>query len=295
MDTSAGQDMLYQGNFDSWKDTVDGHLKSHSLEGWNYEHAEAYRFRTINPDKLSDVDHAVDIILRKVPASLRRTVPNHLMIYPYALWKHLEQYSKPFRLLDLPPELRETILLHSFGQEVVHPGDALPPILIASKQLRAESRKLYYQESHFYLDFEAEAADRDQVEENCETRVQFLNYWVKKWITNEVNTAKEHLRHVVLYIEEIGFEISLSFASKEDKLCVKLEQKTDSPLYEVDEGSLVGLGEYVDMIEQRRKEGICTKGEAIVDALLHTPKKWGYGVIKMKEIDVEDTDEENDE
>lgn len=293
MAAPAKQHTLCQGNFELWRDSVNQQLELHDLEVWDFYHARQYAFGAINTQNISGIDSAVDIILRNVDPHILSTVSRHFKSHPYALWKHLHQYSRPFRFLDLPAELREKIIVQSFEPEVVHPGEALPSILQASQQLRAESRKLYYQNHHFYLDFEAEAADRDQVEDNCETRVQFLTYWVKKWIADEVGTAIKHLRHITLYIEESGFAVRLLFSSKEDRLYVQLEQVDDTALYELDEEALVGLGEYVDMIEQRRKDGHSEKGGSIIDALLHTPQTWGHGVIPMKEEEADESEEDN--
>ncbi|EME79559.1 uncharacterized protein MYCFIDRAFT_199286 [Pseudocercospora fijiensis CIRAD86] len=295
MAAPAHQQMLCQGNFELWKDIINQRLESYGLGVWDFYHAKEYAFAAVISNDLSGVDSAVRIMLFNIAPSIHCTVPERLKSHPYALWKHLQQYSKPFRFLDLPAELRENIILQSFPQGVVTPGDTLPPILRASRQLRAESRQIYYQNHHFYLDFEAEAETCSRVNENCDTRVQFLKYWAKKWITNEVGIAAQHLRHVTLYIEESGFEVSLHFSPKEDRLCVELEQVKETVLYEADEEALAGLGEYVDMIEQRRKEGLSTKGESIVDALFHTPQTWGYGVIKMEEVDEEESEEEEEE
>lgn len=73
----------------------------------------------------------------------------------------MDHDMKPFRLLDLPPELREQILLFALAQpqpiepRVIVPRDAfvhrLPALTRASRLLRQESLPLYFEANIFHF------------------------------------------------------------------------------------------------------------------------------------------------
>jgi len=174
MTSSLPAAYLYEGegNFDAWLERMDGLLHMHRLQD---EHHSTLGEHWNSQEGLYMYDHSnfdqVLAILRwNLSPGLMERVPakdlTNLNDFIYAMFRH----SKPFRIMDLPPELRAMIIellydsLSQDTQTVDLMADAvleiIPVIAHVKCEFRSQTLGLHAAKTHFILRSESEVDTR---------------------------------------------------------------------------------------------------------------------------------------
>lgn len=95
---------LYEGNFEEWHLRIDAWLKSHGLGGHVGPRADNYRKVHLMGSK-----KATKCICERTSVAMLRRVSGEYRKNSVKLMRILEKLAKPFRLLDLPAEMRNIV------------------------------------------------------------------------------------------------------------------------------------------------------------------------------------------
>ncbi|KJX96231.1 hypothetical protein TI39_contig693g00002 [Zymoseptoria brevis] len=150
--TASG--LLYEGSdFHSWAESTCALLRVRELmpAGFTFDALMALNWSLVRT-KLPKQGEATKVILGRIsPNVLQRTAVS-LRLNTRELFRALQEASKPFRLMDLPPELRNRVYQAALDdaspdQEVCITGSQRSktlPLLQVSRGIRAETRPLYF-------------------------------------------------------------------------------------------------------------------------------------------------------
>lgn len=150
--------LLYEGSdFAEWKHQIVTVLRMHSIEDQVLSHFD----RSSEP--LEKRRMALELTLARVYHPLRSRIPTalYMRLWDLVPWvkKHL---VRPFRLLDLPPELRNQIFSYALRPDaeiILAPlkgnVNSFPPMTAVSRQLRNETIPLCYAQCTLRIDLTA--------------------------------------------------------------------------------------------------------------------------------------------
>ncbi|KAF2163924.1 hypothetical protein M409DRAFT_25701 [Zasmidium cellare ATCC 36951] len=141
--------LLYEGNFHGWRVKVNAILKMHDLDRVVSDPLHYAR-------NASKEHKAVEIITNHVSPALFKRVPVEKRRCPRLLWRSLKTLAKPFRLLDLPDEVRNRTCGFAVEDHTQY-GQQPPPFARCSRKLRDEVRPLWVSYNYFHLSFDEDA------------------------------------------------------------------------------------------------------------------------------------------
>ncbi|KAK5740225.1 hypothetical protein LTR17_004726 [Elasticomyces elasticus] len=168
---------------------------------------QAYHFLTT---------HIGEGLLKKIPGDVRGDV--------IKLMKWLRDGAKPnpFRLMDLPSELRERVYEWHFrsrndgvhrnlfcGRDGINASGAMSPLLSASRQIRAEAMPVFYMctEFRFFFSTSLMAKDRDQDHGKGISNQSPAARIIVRWVESGVKDYTRYLRNVQVTSTTSGGEV----------------------------------------------------------------------------------------
>lgn len=264
---ASDADMLDFGDdYDAWYKKMRAILERKTL--WLFctpFHRRCFPLQTGREKSLE----AALIICDKVKARLLLRVPSDDRLHASFLLEHLARLLRPFRFLDLSPELRLHLFdlqypnrmfhaLDGSDHELAHTGDEFPAVASVSRQIRAEFLHYFIPTRHLALTLPFCKDDKSALR---------MSDMVKAWAKGPAKAYIRHIRAVRLciYTRE---ECDITF-SKKTGLRIKLVE----PTHREDDAKMIELREYIQSIEAERQV-LSLKGEAIVLALIRDPKVW---------------------
>ncbi|KAK4499489.1 hypothetical protein PRZ48_010004 [Zasmidium cellare] len=225
------------------------------------------------------------VILSRVSTSLLLRVPIEDRFQPRKLLAHLITFSKPFRILDLPFEIRlriyemyldaapcsTEVLNECYGRTTTC---VLPHLTKTCRQIRQESLKLFISSKTLNIEL-PDSTDESQALRNMDT--------IRRWAEKCARAYLRHVRHLNLWTfhHYKGFRCSLSFTDHEG---LKISLENDRPRDYDDakaEAKRKQLQEHAEKIEAERR-ALDLKGESIILAMIRDTQVWFW------EIDEED-------
>ncbi|KAK4499129.1 hypothetical protein PRZ48_009641 [Zasmidium cellare] len=273
---------LFEGNFEEWQPRTIACLRSRDLERQVGPNAE--RCRIVTPADSKNAAH--HIRLRTSEAMLRR-VPDAHLEDAGKLFKSLKRLATPFRLFDLPPEIRNRVYEFTLGLWYrVHDNSAggednyfsdefdeddefkpwagkYPPLLQVNSQIRHEASSIFYAATSFMIALPSNGTYGDIDRE-----------YIEKWSKDVVGSRLKHLHHVVLTIS-IEASITIKFSERRGVMCT-----FDWGTGDISEQGDDMLEEHTQAVESARK-ALGLSGEAIVMAIL---SGWGMWRKLREEI-----------
>ncbi|KAK5721622.1 hypothetical protein LTR15_006211 [Elasticomyces elasticus] len=251
--------ILYEGNYTKWAKRIQGMLEVHQIN--TKEHELGYL--TAGPEFDDDdySSHDVRLLVEpQVSTAIMKRVPTAQQDSANKLLKSLYTLARPFRLNDLPPELRKQIYGFHFGHATRYhvkygPGGKTPTpppsLLLVSRTIRTEALPLFFNMAEICFSVAR------TLTLPCQSRAeQNIRAWVR-------NCAKDNvgmLRHVVLKLGIQGKppEITITFDLK-----TGLQVRFSSNILPTQENS---WREHIKKLEASR-EVLRLQGEALILAL----------------------------
>ena len=263
--------ILYDGGFDSWNERLTALLSRHYLDQYIYIQNDAAKLSAhAKAEAAAALCMATTLIdsrvLQRVPANAKASLPD--------LMDWLRMRTRPFRFLDLPPELRNkiygevipcntpVIVRVRLVKQVPSSREPTVPLRLTrlaitqvARQIRKESSPLFYSRSIFEI---------------------FGQGWYpapygKAWLRAVPADQIRNLRTVKVEVLMARYGVSKMTIrhSQHDGLRIDAERKLDSK-------SQRKLEEYVGKIEKIRKLSNL-KGETIAMALALDEGFWEVG------------------
>lgn len=208
MDATANVVTLDESNYTTWSPQIARLLEHRGL-------SDACSF-PYGPIQIKRSAEAAATIIGTVSAHLLLRLPREHLLNSSLLLLHLEDIAKPFRFLDLSPELRNLVYeyyLEVQGLEVQEywllqreesgrsTGSRMPDLLQVSKQLRREFRSVYFAECRFYFNLL-----EPSLSPGITATVELLLDWTERVAGPEVR----YMRHLQASFDEYdSWELSL--------------------------------------------------------------------------------------
>lgn len=286
--------VLYAGSdFNEWANRMSAILRIEGLAKFTYEEAKAsgFSFRARGRGPATDKKAALLILTSSafVSAALLSRVIPWAKQEPNFLWEQLELQTKPFRFLDLPPELRNSIYGYSLGvgishniksrnisptvrNQVIKPATVVHPLCRVSQQLRRETLPLYWAmaEATYTLPWQAKKQGKKYA----------FNDDIIAWKNAHGAQIKFLTRFTLdLPYHDGDWPRKMRFSFDHNKgLTYTYETKGRSVLAPESEAKVQQL---VASIEQDRKVTE-QRGECILLALLSDSKLWRRGELRFE-------------
>ncbi|KAK4630269.1 hypothetical protein CLAFUR0_07663 [Fulvia fulva] len=141
---------------------------------------------------------AARTLLKAVAASLTQGISQDDMNKPFALWKVLEQQSKPFRFLDLPAEMQNRISAHTLANGSQSIEAAQPGITRVNRQIREQTLPMYYTSTTFHI--HPRKADKS-LHGHTKTLGSATETMVTQWVERSVGENAKYLRRAILHLD----------------------------------------------------------------------------------------------
>lgn len=205
MDAPANVVTLDESNHTTWHTQITKLLEHRGLSDVC---CSAYPLYT--PVQIKRSAEAAATIIGTVSAHLLLRQPREHLLNAALLLSHLKNFAKPFRFLDLSPELRNLVYDHYLGEKNRWSrmyclemdvdrnrisNTRMPGLMQVCKQLRKDFRPLYFAEYHFSINFHSYFTLKEVKE-----AIQFISQWSE----NVAGTDLRHITELYVSIEHIG-------------------------------------------------------------------------------------------
>lgn len=280
--TTSG--LLYEGTFTQWLARVDAALILHRLHRHISSKAEHVSAGDLGPRRL------------QAERLIRSMVSPHLLhrltdfdYTPAELFRILKMLAQPFRrLLDLPPELRETIFADVFsgvGTVTIFPrpggDDAMssidrgliaPKLLQVSQHIRKEAAPIFYKTTRFSVMLDIDGCRPENNIDDC----------LRPWLELLVKDNRRHIHHIELDLQwYTGWDPDLkTFGFNHHGTQGGLKAELPSDL--VDE-SRARIEEHLANITKADE----TPGDQLISVLLDGQELWELGSLEYTSDDPE--------
>lgn len=212
------------------------------------------------------------------------------------LYLELKKLCRPFRLMDLPSEIRLNILEEvlegckierdaAITKWTVRPSHQIPAIMGTGHQLREEALPLYLARSNFLL-----RLDDDKRSYSYDGFCFKMNQAVNRWSKVFPRSSTTHLRKLTLRIpflqsksprnggshkvwHNVEADVELSFSEK-NGLQIKLPENSNAE-------TKANLEKYISEMEKKRSERL--KGESIIMACRQDVGIWWYKTLWLED------------
>ncbi|KAK5708733.1 hypothetical protein LTR17_020443 [Elasticomyces elasticus] len=259
--------ILYEGNYAEWQERVDGLLEIHDFEVWDFNYG-----LWIYPDALCTLrtSLAMSLIKPSVSAALMNRVPVAQRDNVNELLGSLKALAKPFRLNDLPPELRARIYGFHFGQAVRYITTGGPrewakqspsKLLLVSRATRAEALPIFFDGLEVRF-----VGPRTPLENFADTERSILS-----WVETNVKEDVKYLRRLRIEVPVViggKYDITVTFSMQTG---LRAEYSSELP-----DKRRQRWEKHIKKIEASRK-ALGLQGEAIIMAVTTKAEIWGSG------------------
>ncbi|KAK5740230.1 hypothetical protein LTR17_004731 [Elasticomyces elasticus] len=225
--------MLYEGNRVEWEDRI-----FNQIEMTKAGSGEEFRLPACNPKQLERLglrDPMADSICKQVSPAMLKRVPERDREHRERLLGRLKALARPFRLNDLPPELRARILQAHFGSvtRYVIDGSSVKDktrqprwnLLLVSHSIKIEALPLFLGAAEICFHHPAYVAS---LGDNITVETAICN-----WVQIHLKENAKYLRHMSVWSSALG------------ELGVHLDMKTG-----------LGLGLTPSLSPQQRKRWV---------------------------------------
>lgn len=240
--------ILYEGSdFAEWQAKVNTVLRVKNLSRTKSE-----KQNLTSKERQTENQAQVRLIHSLTRDALLDRVPDALRHCPDTLGDTLASFATPFRLMELPVQVRQQIyklaLPEQFDLERVHDESMVPALLHVSAEVRKESLPIFYSCTTFETACSVLVADPD-----------YLRSWAERIVAENVG----HVRKVNVRSENV---IQLAYSDLEG---LTVDVEADNSQQAVKEE----IEAHIKYIEQCRRS-LKLKGEAIFMALWGNMDLW---------------------
>lgn len=279
--------LLYEGNFEEWR----RHMYTVFLDKRIRQVKDSLRYgaslggplyiagASISGDKYTIRPQVSPGLLARVPVDLWQRPRDVEEIYA-----GLKKLCLPFRLMDLPAELRVNIYDEVIkGEEecvqrkdrtwTITPARRMPALAQTTRQLRQEVLPIYFSTTTFHIDI-----DMDVAEGYLDKRLNYcdgLAALTQDWSRNCVGASATHLRRITLDLSVLDLSEPLDSRAKVELVFSK------SRGYRVCYGEEMSIRTRDQIAKHEKRVNYARKiggfnGESILWALVQDCRVWDY-------------------
>ncbi|KAK4499488.1 hypothetical protein PRZ48_010003 [Zasmidium cellare] len=261
----------YGGNYEQWWKQMRAVLADKQLH-WVCE--QGHWSRNLSQSEREESAQASTTICNEVESRLLLRTPAEDLLEAPRLLNRLRELCKPFRLLDLPPELRTRIYDMDVGSlptydidysilrafEVAPRACELPALSRVCRQVRAESLGLFISSTNFRMELP---------DCYCKEDALRINEIVRAWAENVAGPFIRHLRSVFFYVYPTsGWRLTFT-----EQKGLQIAYYNGDEDVEEEFPQLERFEQYFKGVEADRK-ALGMKGESIILAMLKDPLIW---------------------
>ena len=212
--------------------------------------------------KLDDAT-SINILCAHISPALSARIPDSAKESLDEFWKFLPDLARPFRFLDLAVALRKRIYgFHFYSLMKPHTRvrirQPLPQLLSVNKEIRQETRPIWFGSTMFVLDFSVHSGSSVSA---------FIRGRIQRWLDDQVRDDARHLSDVAIYmvLGEVDCQITCTF-SDDEGLGVSFQGVMTKGSFK----QMEGMAE----IESSNSKRLRLRGEAIGLILLGHAEFW---------------------
>ncbi|KAK4890983.1 hypothetical protein LTR49_028701 [Elasticomyces elasticus] len=277
--------VLYEGNLADWRERIDNLLKVHGVN-INKVSRPVYR----DGSGIEQRQHAIKLITDQISPALLRRIPARDLICPQRLLCSVREMAKPFRLNDLPQELRDRVYGWHFANTLFDTFDegswnshtllgfldmkydfypkALE-LLLVSHSTRAQALPFYYKTLVVMLHGHGDGIEEeDGVEEGDSNKEEEFSGpdQVRSWAEKQSGRCARFLRKITAqHLYKIGTSLTIEL---KDRIGLVARYRKDFP-----SDQQQAWEEHVANIEKDRK-AFGLQGEALALCFTSKPELW---------------------
>ncbi|KAK4960078.1 hypothetical protein LTR10_002969 [Elasticomyces elasticus] len=263
--------MLYEGNYDEWEGRMQGTLEMHNIAVCFNDEDGLYICR----EELTAADEpkATTLITNLVSEGILGRISDSGKDNPENLLDSLRDLAKPFRLNDLPPELRERIYSFHFAEEQVYLFSSrktyhtLPSLLLVSCVSRLQALPIFYRDSKFLFS----SSEREHEKKNG--RVNHTVVALRQWAKSALQQGVRDLRRLCVCTMgrySATIVVTLDVLNKKG-LMVTFERETRSRFFTAKQKQ--AWRKHIEQLEADR-QALGLLGEALILAFTTKPELW---------------------
>lgn len=263
--TIAG--LLYEGDHARWLPRINSLLRANDLGHYTSENVNRFG-RACEGEEYENQRQLATALIRSTLSPQLRKRLNDVCIKPSQFYRLLEDMTQPFRLLDLPAEMRVLIYEHAMGgdRQQLHPNrPSAPALLQVSHHIRSEAKPIWYAATLF------EILILDEMDSVKDLACLF------KHVQN--NVLGENIRHLT----RINIELTLYDITHPETFEFSYDHRNGLELKFPDNLAAESQQELNDFISeeaaQNRLWGL-EGGGAIMKAIMARPKMWKLGELE---------------
>ncbi|KAK5686328.1 hypothetical protein LTS10_002445 [Elasticomyces elasticus] len=258
--------LLYEGNFSKWQEET-----MCAVEVYKQLSPPTYSYQP-HHDSQATRTRIFELILDRVSPALAQRVSVGKFDGPEALLRSLEAIAKPFRLNDLPAELRDPVYTFYFGKGPIFSvhcrtskphkpsKPTIPNLLLVSTSVKTEALSASYARVDYRFEF------RDSYLVRCLKGGDSAGArMIRRWARDKLQDDVKYLRQLSVGCERYGGVFKVRF---EPKKGLTVSCPPGCP-----EEVKVEWEKHITESEAKRQE-LGSVGEAVVAAVMSMPKLW---------------------